>query len=391
MIKELSLPIFDPTGNPVDGYGLFSKEIRPGSIDHQLASGEQLITQELGANGKNSLVKGLVEYARQRVEAEEDRWFYSSPDEETQRSIEERLKEYCDREARKRVRQISSSVLGRYNDFGKGDASYWARKIADGDSVAERFLPHWVFLSIVAGVTFDYPFIYHTRDNYRRRFWPEPPRLYRLRPSDSELGQSGLTQKDLMLFSETSSPSLIGKAIPIFGWYDWYNCRVQTRFTLLRESTGLGKGLLTLPGGHAKHLLDFAAWRELQEEEDLAEFKEFEGGYWWIRQEEDVISVTHAAVIDQILIDPQQQLKHFMINVFSFDLRLGGLAGELMGKQTDEILKHHVPSHRDNQGKNDFRLYPFDRKRKELQQDLVRGKLGPVEELAIESIRNQIY
>ncbi|GAG25753.1 unnamed protein product, partial [marine sediment metagenome] len=98
------------------------------------------------------------------------------------------------------------------------DARYWAKQIASGSVWPEKLFPRWVFLSIAADLFFSHPF--EENGPLYRRFQPGQRKKLIIRPSESELKEVDLRQEDVNKFLNETPPALIGKAIPVLGWFD---------------------------------------------------------------------------------------------------------------------------------------------------------------------------
>jgi len=301
----------------------------------QLASGEQFVLEDYHDPDKDlPLVERLVKVAKETT----PQGFYESERWET------KLYESAERAIR-----VVRSTQGEFG-FNNNDAKYWAKKIVEGDDYPEKIFPHWVFLSIVADLSFSDP-LEGQRDSYRR-FRVGQPKTVSIRPDETELKDAGFSQSDVDNFLSETPPTLVGKAVPIFGWFDEYGFRVNPEFTLLRKDGGLLEEKLVFPGGHASSPLELTSWRKFQEGVDFIDF----GDCWWPITGKDVMAARHPLSIDQVSFTEDSKLEHRWIDVFSFEVRLGGLCGERLELPVEEYEKDFKSYYLDDPGKNDWEM-----------------------------------
>jgi hypothetical protein len=221
--------------------------------------------------------------------------------------------------------------------FGRRDAELWANRIVDGDYWPEKVFPYWVFSSIAADLEMNRGLGPISKISNKLKV--SQPDFVTVRPGVDELRYIGLREDDVGEFCRETPPTLIGKAVPIFGWYDDYADCIHPQYTILRKGSGLSGGDLVFPGGHTSNLLDFTSWREFKEESvgfDL-------GDSWWFVEEDDVIESRHPLLIDQVLLTDSGDLRRYLIDVYSFQINFGGIANDRFDMESEEFKQHVNP------------------------------------------------
>lgn len=204
------------------------------------------------------------------------------------------------------VKKVATEVLE--NQFGLGwlDSRYWAEKIADGYPLTDKLFPHWVFTSILVGFEIG---------NYYRN---GRPKFISDAPNEQELAKRSLTVQDIENYKARTPPTLVGTAVPLIG-----NVRGGymdlPEFTLLRRRLGsVAGGTLSFPGGGARSIFEFTAFRELDEEMNIVSGKLMPEH---TRSSASLDTTTNfLGIVDQVLLTNDGKLKRFLNYVFGFEI-----------------------------------------------------------------------
>lgn len=253
---------------------------------------------------------------------------------------------------RKELRKWASHVLTRSDLTGKQDADYWGRAISKADSWADKVFPHWFFLLLKTKLEF--PYSAYLQPN----FTLAPPQLLSPRPDFSSLKQTGFNPRQIEDYARESPPILMGKFIPFFDWLDDEFGVLHDEFTLVREGSGEGEGGINFPGGHTKGLLDLPV-REFFEEAGIIRI----GDVQETLKPDHIADLRFLAVIDQVLLTKNGQLKHYWINVFSAGIKsLSWLNRSFEEYSPQELLSMQKPLNLDGKDHRPWKFLKVDPK-----------------------------
>lgn len=297
---------------------------------------------------------------------------------------EDVLVEYGDPRSQGRLTRLGLEEAAReilHHQFGfrrRLDASYWAEKVARGDSIVDRIFPHWLFISILAKAQFG-------RDYSLGR-----PRFFTYRPSLEVLEGSGLSKEDLDKFEAGTPPILAGTAVPLLGNFgSTVGIGTRPEYVVLRQRTvKTARNQLSFPGGRSDSLLELTAWEELKEEMPAVILKPgsrgVDGSITMLLRKVDFL-----AVADQILIDEEGNLCRFLNYAFAFWFAFPYSGG---GPQAFVSTEEHLGKIRGEDGDlgGEWRPALFDQETMELADPGIRDNLSPIAEIAMDAVKNRL-
>lgn len=278
---------------------------------------------------------------------------------------------FCD------LAEIASEVLKR--QFGlerRQEVSYWAERIANGDSVVDKIFPHWLFISILA------------RARFNRIYSLFRPRLVTYRPSPSTLEEWGLSREDLGNFEPMTPPILTGTAVPLLGNFgSVVGLATEPEYVLLRQRTGhIAPGKYSFPGGRAGKLLELTAWEEVKEEMPaviLGERRGIDESVTMLLRRVDFLTVA-----DQVLIGEDGGLHRFLNYTFAFWFAFPYSGGGVGFVPIEECLEQIRGVDGDRQG--EWMAVMLDKETMELSDPEIRENLSPIASIAMDVVKSRL-
>ena len=273
--------------------------------------------------------------------------------------------------------EIASEVLER--QFGperRQEATYWAERIANGDSAVDKIFPHWLFISILA------------RASFGPLYSLKGPGFVTYRPSLSALEKWDLSKEELSGFEARTPPVLTGTAVPLLGNFGSNVCAAaKPEYVLLRQRMGnVEPGRYSFPGGRTDSLLELTAWKEVKEEMPavmLGKRRGIDESVAMLLRRVDFLTVA-----DQVLIGEDGSLHRFLNYTFAFWFAFPYSGGGVGFVPVEECLEQIKGVDGDRQG--EWMAVMLDKETMELSDPEIRENLSPIASIAMDVVKSRL-